>query len=123
MIAVGFAGTVPEFSVMMELMLPLLPQSESEVKTVVELWDADLARDASDRLPRVDKPPLVIGGGQDLAAPLWQCRKVPSGSRGPRRRSSPGRAPATQWGLERTEEFLAEVLAFFAAQPAPAATG
>jgi pimeloyl-ACP methyl ester carboxylesterase len=35
--------------------------------------------------------------------------------------TGPGSSHAV--GLERTEEFLAEVLAFFAAPPAPAATG
>jgi phenylpyruvate tautomerase PptA (4-oxalocrotonate tautomerase family) len=82
---------------MMEQVLPLLPQTESEVKTVVEQWDADLAHNASDRLPSVDKPPLVIGGEQDLVAPPWQCRKVAELIPGPRRRSSPGRAPAMRW--------------------------
>jgi pimeloyl-ACP methyl ester carboxylesterase len=81
---------------MMEQMLSLLPQSESEVKTVVEEWDADLARNASDRLPSVDKPTMVIGGEQDLAARSGSAARWPSGSRGPRRRSSPGRAPATR---------------------------
>ncbi|WP_265737799.1 hypothetical protein [Actinacidiphila oryziradicis] len=35
--------------------------------------------------------------------------------------TGPGSSHAV--GLERTEEFLAAPLAFFAAQPAPAATG
>jgi pimeloyl-ACP methyl ester carboxylesterase len=60
---------------MMEQLLPLFPQTESEVKTVVEHWDADLAHNTADRLP-IDKPTLVIGGEQDLVAPPWQSRKV-----------------------------------------------
>ena len=58
---------------MMEQVLPLLPQTESEVTTVVKRSDADPAHDTADRL---HKPTLAIGCEQDLVAPLCQHRKV-----------------------------------------------
>jgi pimeloyl-ACP methyl ester carboxylesterase len=96
---------------MMAQTLPLLPQGKTEVKTVVEQRDADLARNASDGLPRLDNPPLVISGEQGSA--------VPQGGRadfgGHEIFTGPDSGHAV--GLERTEELLAEVLSFLADQP------
>jgi len=110
----------PDFGVLMEQMLPLFPQTESEVRAVVEQWDADLAHNTAERLPAVTAPTLVIGGEQDLLTPPWQCRKVAELIPGARLKIFTGPGSSHALGLERTEEFLAEVLPFLAAQPTPA---
>jgi pimeloyl-ACP methyl ester carboxylesterase len=104
----------PNFGPMMEQLLPLFPQTEGQIKTVVEQWDADLAHHSTDRLPSIQKPTLVIGGEQDILTPPWQCRKVAELIPGAKlvMFSGPGSSHAV--GLERTEEFLAEVLPFLA---------
>jgi pimeloyl-ACP methyl ester carboxylesterase len=109
----------PEFPLLMQQMLPLFPQTESEVRTVVEQWDADLAHNTADRLPSINTPTLVIGGEQDLLTPPWQCRKVAELIPGAQLKIFTGPGSSHAVGLERTEEFLAEVLPFLAAQPAP----
>jgi pimeloyl-ACP methyl ester carboxylesterase len=113
----------PDFAAMMELTLPFFPQTEAEVRTVVEQWDADLAHNTTDRLPTVTAPTLVIGGEQDLLTPPWQCAKVAELIPGARLKIFTGPGSSHAVGLERPVEFLAEVLPFLAAQPAPATTG
>ncbi|HEX4357087.1 MAG TPA: alpha/beta fold hydrolase [Pseudonocardia sp.] len=113
----------PMFGAMMEQLLPFFPQTEVEVRTVVEQWDADLAHNTTDRLPGITAPTLVIGGEQDLLTPPWQCAKVAELIPGAQLKIFAGPGSSHAVGLERTEEFLAEVLPFLAAQPAPATTG
>jgi pimeloyl-ACP methyl ester carboxylesterase len=113
----------PDFPAMMEQMLPLFPQTEAEVKVVVEQWDADLAHNTTDRLPSIDKPTLVIAGEQDLLTPPRQCQRVADLIPGAKFTLFTGPGSSHAVGLERTEEFLAEVLPFLAALPAPATTG
>jgi pimeloyl-ACP methyl ester carboxylesterase len=112
----------PDFPAVMEQMLPLFPQTEAEVRTVVEQWDADMAHDTADRLPGLTVPTLVIGGEQDLLTPPWQCRAVAELIPDAQLRIFTGPGSSHVLGLERTEEFLAEVLPFLAAQPVPTAT-
>jgi pimeloyl-ACP methyl ester carboxylesterase len=113
----------PDFPAVMEQMLPLFPQTEAQVKVVVEQWDADLAHNTADRLPSIDRPTLVIAGEQDLLTPVWQCQKVADLIPGAKFKLFTGPGSSHALGLERTEEFLAEVLPFLAAQPIPATTG
>ena len=110
----------PDFGLMMQQMIPMLPQTESQIRTVAEQWDAIMAHQVTDRLPRIGAPTLVIGGDQDLLTPVWQCRKVAKLIPGAQLKvfSGPGSSHAV--GLERTEEFLAEVLSFLDALPRPA---
>lgn len=113
----------PEFPVMLEQQRPYLPHTEVEIKTVLEQWDADLAHNTADRLPAIAAPTLVIGGEQDLLTPPWQCRKVADLIPGAQVKIFTGPGSSHAVGLERTDEFLAEVLPFLAgvaAQPAPA---
>ena len=110
----------PDFPAMMEQLLPFYPQTEAEVRTVVEQWDADLAHNTTDRLPGITAPTLVIGGEQDLLTPPWQCAKVAELIPGAQLKIFAGPGSSHAVGLERTEEFLAEVLPFLAAVPAPA---
>ncbi|WP_037079436.1 alpha/beta fold hydrolase [Pseudonocardia spinosispora] len=111
----------PDFGLMMQQMLPLFPQTEEQMKVVVEQWDADMQHNTTDRLPGIDKPTLVIGGEQDLLTPPWQCRKVAELIPGAKLKIFEGPGSSHALGLERTEEFLAEVLPFLAEQHAPAA--
>ena len=113
----------PDFPAVMEQMLPLFPQTEAQVKVVVEQWDADLAHNTADRLPSIESPTLVIAGEQDLLTPVWQCQKVADLIPGAKFKLFTGPGSSHALGLERTEEFLAEVLPFLAAQPIPATTG
>lgn len=53
-----------------------LPQSEVQIQTTVEQWDADLAHDTLDRLAQIKTPTLVVVGEQDLLTPPWQSKKV-----------------------------------------------
>lgn len=106
----------PDFGAMMEQMLPLFPQTEEQMRTVVEQWDADLAHDTTDRLPKIDKPTLVLGAAQDLLTPPWQCEAVAQLIPGARLKIFTGPGSSHAVGLERTEEFLAEVVPFLAEQ-------
>lgn len=120
MVAMGLAFSPellnsPEFPAMMEQLLPLFPRTESQLKAVLEQWDADLAHNTLDRLPSIDKPTLVIGGEQDLLTPPWQCRRVAELVPGAQLKIFTGPGSSHAVGLERTEEFLAEVLPFLAA--------
>lgn len=108
---------------MMEQMLPLLPQSESEVKTG---GGAMGCRPGSRRFgPAAERRQAAPGdrwraglGGPAVAVPQG-AERIP----GATSKIFTGPVSSHAVGLERTEEFLAEVLAFFAAPPAPAATG
>jgi pimeloyl-ACP methyl ester carboxylesterase len=107
----------PDFGPMMQQVLPLFPRTESQIRTVAEQWDANMAHDTTDRLPTIDKPTLVIGGEQDLLTPVWQCRKVAELIPGARLKLFNGPGSSHALGLERTEEFLAEVLLFLVELP------
>jgi pimeloyl-ACP methyl ester carboxylesterase len=107
----------PDFGLMMQQFLPMFPQTELQVRTVAEQWDADLAHNTTDRLSGITAPTLVIGGEQDLLTPVWQCRKVAELIPGARLKLFVGPGSSHALGLERTEEFLAEVLPFLDALP------
>jgi pimeloyl-ACP methyl ester carboxylesterase len=113
----------PDFGAMMEQLLPYFPSTETAVRTTVEQFDADLAHNTAARLPGLDVPTLVIGGDQDLLTPPWQCAKVAELIPNAQLKIFSGPGSSHALGLERTEEFLAEVLPFVAAQPVPTSTG
>lgn len=110
----------PDFGLMMQQMIPMFPHTESQVRAVAEQWDANLAHDTTERLPSISAPTLVLGGEQDLLTPVWQCRKVAELIPGARLKLFAGPGSSHAVGLERPEEFLAEVLPFLAALPRPA---
>ncbi|WP_028925979.1 alpha/beta fold hydrolase [Pseudonocardia acaciae] len=112
----------PEFPELMEQQRPYLPQTEVEIRTVLEQWDADLAHNTADRLPNITAPTLVVGGEQDLLTPPWQCRKVADLIPNARIEIFTGPGSSHALGLERTDEFLAVVLPFLAAVPTAATT-
>jgi pimeloyl-ACP methyl ester carboxylesterase len=107
----------PDFGLMMQQLIPLFPHTESQIRTVVAQWDAVLAHHTADRLPNIRIPTLVIGGDQDILTPPWQCRKVAELIPGARLKLFAGPGSSHAVGLERTEEFLTEVLPFLAEQP------
>lgn len=106
----------PSYGPMQEQLLPLFPQTEAQVKAVVEQWDADFAHDTVERLPGITQPTLVLGGEQDLLTPPWQCEAVAKLIPGAKLKIFTGPGSSHAVGLERTEEFLAEVLPFLASQ-------
>src|SRR3954471_18193967 len=111
------ALNAPEFEQMMEQMAPLFPQTESQIATTIEQWDADEAHDTLDRLDGIGAPTLVIAGEQDLLTPPWQCKAVADGIPGAEYELFTG--PGSSHGLmmERAEEFNARVAEFLGKHP------
>ncbi|MET7990742.1 alpha/beta hydrolase [Amycolatopsis sp. NPDC005232] len=66
----------PEFDQLIVRVQPLFPQTEEQIRAVVQQWDADLAHDTLDRLPRIDRPTTVLVGAQDILTPPRQSRTV-----------------------------------------------
>jgi pimeloyl-ACP methyl ester carboxylesterase len=106
----------PDFALFMQQLIPLFPHTDSQIRTVVEQWDANLAHDTRERLPRIGTPTLVVAGEQDIITPVWQCRRVAELIPGATLKVFTGAGSSHAVGLERTVEFLDEVLPFLAAQ-------
>jgi pimeloyl-ACP methyl ester carboxylesterase len=66
----------PEFLPLMQQLEPLFPTTPTQMATVAEQWDADLAHDALQRLEQITASTLVIAGEQDLLTPAGQGRVV-----------------------------------------------
>jgi pimeloyl-ACP methyl ester carboxylesterase len=107
----------PDFAAQLEAMLPLFPQTEEQIQTTVEQWDADLAHDTLDRLGRIAAPTLVIAGEQDLLTPPERCEQVAGAIPGARYELLTGPGSSHALALERPEEFCALVEAFLAEHP------
>ena len=107
----------PEFSELIEQMLPLFPSTEQQVRTTVEQWDADLAHDTLDRLGDITAPTLVIAGEQDLLTPPWQGRQVAELIPGAELHMFTGPGSSHALGVERAAEFLPLVQNFLAEHP------
>ena len=107
----------PEFEQMMEQMLPLFPQTQQQVSTTLEQWDADVAHDTLDRLHGIAAPTLVIAGEQDLLTPPSQCKAVADRIPGAEYELFTG--PGSSHGLmmERGEEFNRVVADFLGRHP------
>ena len=107
----------PDFESMLEGFLPLFPQTETQIRTTAEQWQAIEEHDTLDRLARIGAPTLVIAGEQDLITPPWQCQAV--AERIPSARyellTGPGSSHALM--MERAEEFIALVLGFVREHP------
>jgi pimeloyl-ACP methyl ester carboxylesterase len=109
----------PEFGLVMAQQLPYLPSTKTQVSAVGEQWAAIIAHNSADRLAGITAPTLVIGGEQDLLTPVWQCRRVAELIPGAMLKVFTGPGSSHAVGLERPEEFLAEVLKFLAGQGHP----
>jgi pimeloyl-ACP methyl ester carboxylesterase len=107
----------PDFEPMMEQFLPLFPQTEAQVRTTLEQWDADYVHDTLDRLDGIRAPTLVIAGEQDLLTPPWQCKAVADRIPGARYELFTGPGSSHALMLERAEEFAQLVLEFLAEHP------
>jgi pimeloyl-ACP methyl ester carboxylesterase len=107
----------PEFPPLMQQLEPLFPSTPSQMATVAEQWDADLAHDALDRLEQITAPTLVIAGEQDLLTPPRQGRLVADRVLGARFElfSGPGSSHAAL--MERPQEFTDLVLDHLSKNP------
>ena len=104
----------PDFGELIEQLLPLFPNTEQQVRTTVEQWDADLAHDTLDRLGDITAPTLVIAGEQDLLTPPWHGRHVAESIPGAKLHMFTGPGSSHALGVERAEEFLPLVQDFLA---------
>ena len=107
----------PDFDSMMEEFLPLFPQTETQIRTTGEQWQADEEHDTLDRLGGIGAPTLVIAGEQDLLTPPWQCQAVAERIPGARYELFTGPGSSHALMLERAEEFIALVLGFVREYP------
>jgi pimeloyl-ACP methyl ester carboxylesterase len=95
----------PDFLPLMQQLEPLFPSTPSQMATVAEQWDADLAHDALDRLEQITVPTLVIGGAQDLLTPPDLGRAVADRIPGARFELIAGAGSSHAALMERPEEF------------------
>lgn len=107
----------PEFEPTVEEMLPLFPQTESQIRTTCEQWLADAEHDTLDRLAGIGAPTLVIAGEQDLLTPPWVCRAVAERIPGARYELLTGPGSSHVLMMERAEEFIPLVLGFVQEHP------
>jgi pimeloyl-ACP methyl ester carboxylesterase len=101
----------PAFETMVADVLPLLPQTEAQVRMTVGQWDADLVHDTLDRLGGIVAPTTVIVGDQDLLTPPWQGRTVAERIPGAEFHLVGGAGSSHSMHVERTEDWLDLVLA------------
>ncbi|HEY5858572.1 MAG TPA: alpha/beta fold hydrolase [Aldersonia sp.] len=104
------------FLQLMSQVEPLFASTESQIATVAEQWDADLAHDTLDRLGSITAPTLVIAGEQDLLTPPGQGRAVADAIPGARYELFTGPGSSHAALLERTDEFTALVLEYLTEQ-------
>jgi pimeloyl-ACP methyl ester carboxylesterase len=107
----------PDFESMLEEFLPLFPQTETQIRTTAEQWQADEEHDTLDRLAAIGAPTLVIAGEQDLLTPPWQCEAVAERIPGARYELLTGPGSSHALMMERAEEFIALVLGFVQEHP------
>src|SRR5262245_24466092 len=107
----------PEFEPTVEQMLPLLPQTETQIRTTCEQWQCDEEHDTLDRLAAIEAPTLVIAGEQDLITPPRVCRAVADRIPGARYELLTGPGSSHVLMMERAEEFIALVLGFVQEHP------
>ena len=107
----------PDFASLMEAALPTFPQTDIQIATTLEQWEADLLHDTTDRLGGITAPTLVVAGAQDLLTPPWQCKKVADAIPGARYELFEGPGSSHALGIERAGEFVPLVLGFLADHP------
>ena len=106
-----------EFESIVEELLPLFPQTETQIHTTCEQWEADEHHDTLDRLEGIRAPTLVIAGEQDLLTPPRQCRAVAERIPGARYELFTGPGSSHVLMMERAEEFIPLVLGFLGEHP------
>ena len=107
----------PEFEPLVEELLPLFPQTETQIRTTCEQWQCDEEHDTLDRLAGIGVPTLVIAGEQDLLTPPWVCRAVAERIPGARYELFTGPGSSHVLMMERAEEFIPLVLGFVQEHP------
>ena len=107
----------PEFLPMMQQLEPLFPSTPSQMATVAEQWDADIAHDALDRLDQITAPTLVVSGTQDLLTPPDQGRAVADRIPGARFELVTGPGSSHALLMERPQEFTDLVLDHLSTNP------
>lgn len=121
--AVTVLGTVfspelldsPEYATtVLAQLLPLVPKTDTQVRTVVEQWDAGLLHDTSALLPGITAPTLVVVGEQDVLTPPRYSEEVATLVPGARFELFTGPGASHAVGLERPAEFAALLLEFLA---------
>ncbi len=103
----------PEFGTLVEQLLPLFPNTETQIATTAEQWDADIAVDTQDRLGGITAPTLVVAGEQDLLTPPWQGERVAEAIPGARLEMFTGPGSSHALNVERAEEFVPMALEFW----------
>ena len=120
--ALGIAFT-PEmvnsanFATMMAKSSTTFPATDSQIRTTVEQWDADLAHDTRGQLGSISCPTLVVAAERDLLTPVWQGQAVAAAIPGAQLHTFTGAGASHAVAFERTAEFVGLVLAFLAAHP------
>jgi pimeloyl-ACP methyl ester carboxylesterase len=113
----------PSFPEVVSAILPTFPETQAQISTTIEQWEADLLHDTRDRLASITSPTLVIAGQQDLLTPASQGRAVadmiPKASI--EVFGGPGSSHALV--LERAEEFTPLVLGFLRDHPLSTTSG
>ena len=107
----------PEFAPMVEELLPLFPQTETQIQTTCEQWQCDEEHDTLDRLDGIGAPTLVIAGEQDLLTPPRVCRAVAERIPDARYELFTGPGSSHVLMMERAEEFIPLVLGFLGEHP------
>jgi pimeloyl-ACP methyl ester carboxylesterase len=102
----------PDIGTMLEALLPAFPQTEAQMRTTVEQWDADLVHDTVDRLGAITAPTLVIVGEQDLLTPPWVAKAVADAIPGARYEFVTGPGSSHGMHLERPEDVVGIVTGF-----------
>ena len=107
----------PDAEAVFEQLLPLFPQTETQIRTTLEQWYADEEHDTLDRLSAIGAPTLVIAGEQDVISPARLGHAVAERIPGARYELLTG--PGSSHGLmvERPEEFIDLVLGFLQEHP------
>ncbi len=95
-------------------LLPLAPQTDTQVRTVVEQWDAGLLHNTSALLPEITAPTLVVVGEQDVLTPPRYSQEVAQLVPGARFELFTGPGASHAVGLERPAEFVALLFDFLA---------
>ncbi|MDQ2728090.1 MAG: alpha/beta hydrolase [Actinomycetota bacterium] len=117
MAAIGMAFS-PEllnseaFEALMAEALPTFPQTEVQIRTTAEQWDADFAHDSRGRLESITAPTLVVAGEQDLLTPPWRGQAVADAIPGARLEMFKGPGSSHAVAFERPEEFVPLVAGF-----------
>lgn len=105
------------FEELMAQALPTFPQTEVQIATTAQQWDADHAHDTRGRLESITAPTLVVAGDQDLLTPVNRCQAVADAIPGSTIEVFHGPGSSHALAFERPEEFVPLVLGFLAKHP------